>query len=121
MGTPNTQNIVVVRGDDDDKIITFPGVDVADFDDAWFTVREQWRVEGDAADSAVVFQAQLSIAGLLPGASSDQLRLPLPHARTATWWRDRYVYDVQVLAGGKITTTQRGQLTMTADATASIA
>jgi hypothetical protein len=121
MATPTEQNIVVVRGDDDDKIISFPGVDVADFEDAWFTVREKWRAEGDTSDSAVVFQAQLSVGGLSPGASSDQLRLPLPSARTTTWWRDQYAYDVQVLASGKITTTQRGLIRMTADVTASIA
>ncbi len=119
MATPITQNIVVVRGDDDDKIITF-AVDVANFDDVWFTVRESWRTEADAGDGAVVFQARLSTGGLLPGSTDAQLKLPLPSAQTTTWWLDEYVYDVQVAAAGKITTTQRGVINMTADATASI-
>lgn len=117
MANPVIQHIEIVRGDDDDKIITF-SVDVANFEDVWFTVRTAWRNATDVGDAGVVFQARLSAGGMVPGDASDQLRMPLPSAQTTTWWLEQYVYDVQVSAGGKIVTTQRGLIRMTADATA---
>jgi hypothetical protein len=69
----------------------------------------------------VVFQAKMSTGGMQAGSTSKQLRLPLPSAQTTTWWFSQYVYDVQVSAGGKITTTQRGILRVEPDVTASLA
>jgi hypothetical protein len=120
MANPNSQDIEVVRGDDDDKIIEF-STDVANLDDVWFTVREVWRTADDADDDAVVYQARLSTGGFEIGSTDAQLRLLIPSAQTTTWGSDRYVYDVQVAASGKVITTQRGFIMMTPDATASIA
>jgi hypothetical protein len=117
MSRPNIQNILVVRGDDDDKIIDF-SANISDFDDVWFTVREGWRDNGD--DSGAVFQAKLSLGGLSAGLTNKQLRLALPNAVTTTWWLPRYVYDVQVVASGKVVTTQCGRIHMIKDVTASV-
>jgi hypothetical protein len=119
MAEPINQNIKVVRGDDDDKFIDF-STEVANLDDVWFTVREGWRV-AETGDDAVVFQARLTLGGLVAGSTDKQLRLPLPSAQTTTWGYDQYVYDVQVSASGKINTTQRGFVNMTPDVTASVA
>ncbi|UOF77319.1 hypothetical protein [Caudoviricetes sp.] len=119
MAGPNLQTIEVVRGDDDDKLIAF-SIEVANFADAWFTIREGWR-ENENDDGGVVFQARLSNGGI-QAYSSNTLLLPLPHDQTTTWGFDAYVYDVQVLTtAGKVITTQRGTLRMTPDVTASVA
>jgi len=119
MSAPAQQSIDIVRGDDDDKLITF-SVDVVNFEEVWFTVRESWRLN-EADDTGAIFQATIANGRLQPY-SADTLLLLLPHAVTSGWAFDSYVHDVQVLTTtDKVITTQRGTVRMTPDTTATVA
>lgn len=125
MPSPPLERFSVVRGDDRERIISFfdsetnAPVPLADIANVWFTMREGWAA-AEEDDAAAIFQASLLGGGILPeGASS--VRLTLPHAATAAWMADEYVYDVQVsTVAGLLTTTQRGFVRIEPDVTRAV-
>ncbi len=115
MSPPLTQNLSVTRGDDDGGTITFDQP-CAGFNEIWFTVRTAWATT-ETDNTGAVFSGTLT-GGEVIVTGTYTATIDLPSVDTLTWTNNVYFYDVQVrTTGGKIYTTQVGQLRMIPDAT----
>lgn len=101
------QSLEFTRGDDESLIITFDQ-DVADFTSMKFTIREIWAT--DETDNTGAIYSGTPVAS-----GARTATLTVPKATTVAMLFDEYVHDVEVVAAGINSTTQRGPVRMTPD------
>lgn len=115
MTAPLIQPLNITRGDDWGGTFTFDQA-VAGFAEISFTIRTAWATaqmdNTDAVFSATLTDGDIAVSG------TYSATIDISHTDTITWTAEEYVYDVQIeTVGGKLYTTQRGNLRMCPDAT----
>ncbi len=115
MTAPLIQPINITRGDDWGGTFTFDQA-ISGFSEIWFTVRAAYATtetnNTDAIFSATLTDGDIAVSGAYAAT------IDVGHDVTLTWTSPEYVYDVQIeTLGGKLYTTQRGNLRMCPDVT----
>jgi len=110
MTQPNTQTLVITRGDDFSATVTFDQ-DISGASEIRFTVRDDWATS-ETDNASAVYTTTLAPTG------TTTASLTVPDTDTVTWLKPGYVYDIQITTGaGLKQTTQLGSLRMGPDVT----